>query len=116
MIKELFTKDVTSKYGDFYIRDARDTGGMVMVKADWCGHCKRALPELEKVSSLTGAAFPIYKIDADKNKELTSAMGVNGFPTILFVERDGKISTKYEGGRESRQILDKICKKARKCY
>lgn len=116
MIKELFAKDVYSKYGDFHIREARNTGGMVMVKADWCGHCRRALPELEKVSSLTGKAYPIYKIDADKNRDLVSAMGVLGFPTILFIERDGKISVKYEGERESKPILDEICKRARKCY
>ena len=116
MIKELFAKDVVNKYGDFIISEARGTGGMLMVKTDWCGHCRRALPELEKVSNLTGMAYPIYKIDADKNKELVSSMGVNGFPTIMFIERDGKVSVKYEGERESKSILDKICKKARKCY
>ena len=40
MIKELFAKDVQSRYGDFYIKDARDTGGLVMVKADSKFHLK----------------------------------------------------------------------------
>jgi thiol-disulfide isomerase/thioredoxin len=116
MIKELFAKDVQSKYGDFIIPAAIGTGGLVMVKADWCGYCKRAMPELQKVSNMTGNAYPIYKIDADKNKSLVNSMGVNGYPTIMFIERDGKLSEKYEGERDSKSILDKICKKARKCY
>lgn len=116
MIKELFEKDVVSKYGDFNVPSSKGTGGMVIIKADWCGHCRRTLPELEKVSNLTGQAFPIYKIDADKNKNLVSSMGVSGYPTIFFIERTGKISYRYEGNRETKPILDEICKRARKCY
>jgi thiol-disulfide isomerase/thioredoxin len=115
-MKELFTKDIQKHQGKFYVKKKPETGGMVIIKADWCGHCKRALPELVQVSKLTGSIFQIYKLDADKNKDIVNSMGITGFPTIRFIETDGQITQDYKGARDSKSILDEICTKARKCY
>lgn len=114
MIKELFEKDFTQKGDGVYINKRQC--GMMIVKADWCGHCRRALPEFENVSKLTGEAFQIYKLDADKNKKITTSMGVTGFPTIFFIEEDGKVSRHYTKERITRTIVDEICSVMKKCF
>lgn len=116
MIKEIFEKDVKNVNGKFYINLAKNTGGMVIVKAEWCGYCKRTMPELFKVSQLTGSMFPIFKIDSDVNKNLINKMGVQGFPTIFFIEKDGLISSKYSQDRECQKFLDEICSRVKKCF
>lgn len=113
MIKEINGVDITKKSIGFYMKPG---GGLLLVKTDWCGHCKRVLPELEEVSRLTGSAFPIYKLDADKNKNTISKLGVKGFPTIFFIEQDGRISGRYEKERNTKSIIDEICTLMKKCF
>jgi thiol-disulfide isomerase/thioredoxin len=113
MIKEITGKDIRSKSDGFYVKSG---GGLLLVKADWCGHCQRAMPELEEVSRLTGEMFPVYKLDADKNKSAVTMLGVKGFPTIFFIEADGKISTPYNKERKTKVIIDEICSVMKKCF
>ena len=116
MIIELFDKDVVRSTFSFSFPKAKGTGGIVIVKTDWCGHCVRTIPELEKVSVITGKSYPIFKIDADKNQKLLKEMNVNGFPTIYFINKDGTLSTKYEKDRQAKKFLEEICLRARVCY
>jgi thiol-disulfide isomerase/thioredoxin len=113
MIVEINGVDITRKSNGFYMKPG---GGLLLVKADWCGHCKRVLPELEEVSRLTGSAFPIYKLDSDKNKNTVNKLGVNGFPTIFFIEQDGRISKQYEKERTTRAFINEICSVMKKCF
>lgn len=87
----------------------KQMGGMIVFKADWCGHCRRLLPELEEVSSNTGQLYPIVIIDADKNPQLVKKAGINGFPTVKFVNKQGYIKSDYSGGRTASDILEAIC-------
>ena len=114
MIKEINDTHIIKRGNNHYLN--KRGGGLLMVKADWCGHCRRALPELENVSRLTGDMFPIYKLDADANKSTVTSLGVMGFPTIFFVEEDGKISRQYTKERKARAIVDEICSVMRKCF
>ena len=112
MIIELTEQDFTRGI----IRRAQGSGGMVIFKADWCGYCVRTLPELEKVATQTGTIYPIYKVDVDKNPKITKELGITGFPTIFFVNRDGSIGDKYIDERSSRKFLKEICNKTKNCY
>jgi len=114
MIKELSSRNIVKKRDGHYID--KKGGGLLIIKADWCGHCRRALPELEQVSRLTGEMFPIYKLDADANKDIITSMGVMGYPTIFFIETEGKISKHYEKERTTRAIIDEICAVVKKCF
>lgn len=86
-------------------------GGMIVFKADWCGHCQRLLPELKKVNDITGLLYPIVLIDADKSPKLAEKAGVKGFPTVKFINSKGYIQSDYKGGRTSSDILEVICSK-----
>lgn len=110
-------KDFTVKNNSLYVRhkDFKDKQGLVMFKAEWCGHCQRAKPEFSKASDLLGKSFPIAMIDCDKNKYAPRVAKVQGFPTIKFIDRNGKLSDDYEGPREVAEILSAVCAKAKVC-
>ena len=37
-----------------------------------------------------GDSIVIYKVDTDKEKELSMAMGIRSLPTIVFIPKDGQ--------------------------
>lgn len=109
-------KSDTRKSGNsIFIPRATGTGGLVMVKNDWCGFCVKVKPELSKVASMTGKAFPIFTIDGDSEPELTKDLGVRGFPTIFFVGKNGAIGEQYSDSRTKDAFIKNICSKARVC-
>ena len=68
---------------------------MIVIYADWCGHCQRAEPELTKLANKVDGKATVYAIESDEYE----GDDVNGYPTIKIV-KNGKIED-YEGDRES---------------
>jgi len=97
-----------------YVRPAREhfesSKSVVICKADWCGHCKHAAPEFDKLSAASpiklkdGSTATVKVLDADKDKAEISKYAVKGFPTILIV--DGSNTTEYPGERTHAGVLD----------
>ena len=83
---------------------------VVICKADWCGHCKNAAPEFDKLlaaSPMTlknGTKVSVKILDADKNKDEVSQMGIKGYPTILIM--NGNTKTEYPGPRTYDGVLE----------
>jgi len=83
---------------------------VVICKADWCGHCKKAAPEFSKLlaaSPITlkdGSKAVVKILDADKDKSEIGQYKVKGFPTVLIV--DGGQTTEYPGERTANGILE----------
>ncbi|MDB5248722.1 MAG: thioredoxin [Segetibacter sp.] len=57
--------------------------------ADWCGPCKAVAPTLEQLSEEYAGKVEIYKIDSDKETELSSVFGIQSIPTFLFIPLNG---------------------------
>ena len=57
--------------------------------ADWCGPCKAVAPVLEELSNEYKDQVVIYKIDTDKEQELSMLFGIQSIPTLLFIPKDG---------------------------
>lgn len=59
---------------------------LIMFYADWCGHCKRAKPELERARDRYRGPVKIIFMDGDakENAGLLKQEGVQGFPTIRY--------------------------------
>lgn len=57
--------------------------------ADWCGPCKMLTPVLEELSKEYSGKVDIYKIDTEKEQELSAMFGIQSIPTILFVPKNG---------------------------
>jgi thiol-disulfide isomerase/thioredoxin len=86
------------------------TKSLVICKAEWCGHCKKAMPEFKKLlaaSPITlndGTKATVKILDDKENKSEINKYGVKGFPTVLIV--DGGQSTEYPGERTADKIID----------
>lgn len=76
---------------------------VLFVSAKWCGHCKNTAPEVDKAQRILGSKTPVYVVDADRDKAVVEALGVEGFPTILVVSSDRRM-TEYQGPRTGAAI------------
>lgn len=85
---------------------------IVIAKADWCGHCRKAAPEFEKLQKASpirlenGKQAVVEILDADQNKSEMAAYSVKGFPTILIMK--GSVTTEYPGERTYDAVVDFI--------
>lgn len=61
------------------------------VYADWCGPCKQLGPVLEQAAVKAGGMFRVAKVNADTEKGLSEALGVQGLPTVYTVDK-GKLN------------------------
>jgi thioredoxin 1 len=52
--------------------------------ADWCPPCKELEPILEKIAKEKGETISIYKIDVDRNRELSNSFRISGIPHVAF--------------------------------
>lgn len=88
-------------------------GGMklVIAKADWCGHCRKAAPEFAKLKQASplslgdGRTVIIEELDADKDKSAISELGVKGFPTLML-EKSGGEKVEYPGERTYDAVVE----------
>ena len=58
--------------------------------ADWCGPCKMVAPILEELSAEYEGKLVIYKVNTDKEQELSAVFGIQSIPTLLFIDADGE--------------------------
>lgn len=58
--------------------------------ADWCGPCKMVAPLLEELSKEYDGKINIYKVDTEKERELSAIFGIRSIPSILFVPQDSQ--------------------------
>jgi thioredoxin len=52
--------------------------------ADWCPPCKELEPILEKIAKEKGKTVSIYKINVDRNQELSNSFRITGIPHVAF--------------------------------
>lgn len=77
---------------------------IIICKASWCGHCKTAMPEFQKLISASpiklknGSDVTIRMLDSDTDSAAVQALNIRGFPTILYKSGSGE-STEYPGPR-----------------
>ena len=58
--------------------------------ATWCGPCKMMSPVVEELAKEYKGKIDFYKVDVDKEKELSSVFGIQSIPMFLFVPVEGK--------------------------
>jgi thiol-disulfide isomerase/thioredoxin len=86
-------------------------GGAELVIATWkqCGHCVKAKPEFDRLSSLElpklrdGSAVTLRMLDADSDKSEIASLGIQGYPSILFLKDGQRIE--YSGERTADGII-----------
>ncbi|MCX7027339.1 MAG: thioredoxin [Spirochaetes bacterium] len=58
--------------------------------AEWCGPCKMVGPVLESLAEEYAGKLQIYKVDTDKEPELSAVFGIQSVPSLLFVPLQGQ--------------------------
>lgn len=91
------------------------TKGMIIFSASFCGYCQRAAPEYMKTSYTLGMSFPLFSVDCEKYPELTKALGIVGYPTIKYINKNGSIGKVYNKERSLPAFLGDICKEGLVC-
>jgi thioredoxin 1 len=62
-----------------------DKPAIIDFYADWCGPCKQVAPVLEELAKQYGDHLVIYKVDTEKEQELSQVFGIQSIPTFLFI-------------------------------
>jgi thiol-disulfide isomerase/thioredoxin len=83
---------------------------VVICKAEWCGHCKTAAPEFQRLVSASpitlsnGSKVNVTMLDADADKDKLSMYKIRGFPTILV--NNGSDMLEYPGERTYNGVIE----------
>lgn len=75
---------------------------MVLVYADWCGHCQAAAPEIKELAKKVDGKATIYAIESADYKD----SDVKSFPTIKIV-KDG-LASNYDGDRSAEKMSEAL--------
>ncbi len=54
--------------------------------ADWCPSCKALAPILEKIAKEKSGTVIIYKINVDRNREISNSFRITGIPHVAFLK------------------------------
>jgi len=94
MVEHLTKESFKAKVFDFeQNKDWKFEGNkpcLVDFYADWCGPCKTIAPILEELKAEYGDSLNIYKIDTEKEQELSAMFGIQSIPSLLFIPQDGQ--------------------------
>lgn len=83
-----------------------DKAAIIDFYADWCGPCKSIAPILEELSDQYKEQLVIYKVDTDKETELSSLFGIQSIPTLLFIPLNG--NPMVQKGALPKNVLQQI--------
>ena len=90
---QLTTQDFKDKIFDYEKGESWEYKGelpaIIDFYADWCGPCKSVAPVLEELSETYKDQLLIYKLDTDKEQELSAMFGIQSIPTFLFIPKEG---------------------------
>lgn len=80
------------------------------IYATWCGPCKmmeRTVFSDKKVGDFHNANFINYRIDGEKGegRDLVKQFRVAGYPTLLYVDGNGKVLRSEIGALEKQDLL-----------
>ena len=101
--KILSPLDVRSKnsLGEFKKRIKAGPITIIMVYADWCGHCHKMMPHFDAASASNGRSVQSIKLNetmmSDANAAINSinakakSIEVDGYPSIIAVDNQGNV-------------------------
>jgi len=77
-------------------------GWFIEFYAPWCGHCKSLAPTWERLARGTKGRYKVAKVDCTTETELKTRFGVEGFPTLKFIN-DSQVYD-YAGDRSLKYL------------
>jgi len=86
-----------------------DKPTIMLFYVDWCGYCKKFMPDWERLSGSMSDNANFVKLNGDKETSMAEKYNVKQYPTIIKVYKNGKMVV-YEDEREMDKLV-KFCKK-----
>ena len=85
--------------------------GIVVVDfwAQWCGPCKRMLPELDAAAVELAGLAKFVKVDVDEEPELAMRFGVQGVPNLTILS-GGQVVDRVIGRMPKATIVARVRK------
>lgn len=95
------------------LKEAKKTGKLIFIDAytDWCGPCKKMAATAfvdADVASLYNSKFINMKVEMEKSADgpmLAQKYSVRAYPTLLFINGDGKIVKSLVGMQSAEQLI-----------
>lgn len=92
---------------------AKSSGKLIFidVHTTWCGPCKemaRTTFQSDEVGKVFNKKFINLKIDAENDPDgadISRTYGVNAYPTLLFINAEGKLVKKLVGKQSEEKLL-----------
>jgi len=78
-------------------------GGLLMIYAPWCGHCKNMMPALEEASNAPNTR--VGRFEGGKEPKFMAEQNIRGFPTLLLKGTGSGEYPKYSGGRDAQSLI-----------
>jgi len=79
---------------------------LVEFGATWCPPCKQTVPILKELTNEYAGTFVVESIDVDEHRDLARKEGIEGIPTFVFYDADGRELHRQVGFMSKSRILD----------
>lgn len=79
---------------------------LLLLHMEGCGHCEKLMPEWDKFTKMNNTSITTKAVEKDDDRALVKRYGVEGFPTILLLDSNGKKLDTYSGPRNAQGLLD----------
>merc|ERR1719223_1506346 len=84
--EEKLAKDVSGEELEIMLTEW-DQPLIVDAYATWCGPCLLMAPEFEAAAQELKGKVRFVKLDTDKEPQMANSLGVNGLPTLMFLDK-----------------------------
>ena len=89
MTKETFKSEVFNYENGSEWSYKGDKPVIIDLYASWCAPCRKIAPILEDLAKEYDGKVDFYKVDVDKEKELSALFNVSSIPLLVFIPKKG---------------------------
>jgi thioredoxin 1 len=108
--KKLGTKSITLQSAEQFEQLKADKKPMVLdFFTTWCGPCKKMKPFFQETAQQHPDVH-FLEIDAERFASISNTYNVRGYPTFVFIDKNGAVIDQFSGGGATQLFLNKLSK------